>query len=251
MADHTEWTIERRPSGWFGRLVNPAGGGSAPGAALLVGVLGAAAFVFSMAFDWVSMSLPANFGQDGAPLQGRTFGQSVVNSAALGQVYALAGIAMLACVGSVITRPELALRMRLGVAGLGLGMLSIVLAATMTLQRRTLEQWGYPVFYGGPDVSDITTALEAGLFAAYAAAVLPVVAVWIAARPAARAARQATTQAAESELAAEVTPAPRDAAELVDLPAPPPSGRAGSVGGITVTASEPLDLSVTPDAWRT
>jgi hypothetical protein len=251
-SDHSEWTIERRQPSWFGRLVSPGGsGGAATTTAVLVAMLGAAAFVASMALDWVTVNLPANFGNDGVLLSGRSFGQSLVNSASLGQAYTLTGIALLGVVGSIITRPDLALRMRLGVTGLGIGMLSIVAAGTLTLRERTLEMFGYPILYGGPDLSNVTTALEGGLFAAWAATVLPVVGVWIASRPAARAARAVSTAAA-----AEDRPQPRvEAPERVDDPDPldlsrlPPSGRAGSVGGLSVTAAEPLDLSVTPDSW--
>jgi hypothetical protein len=254
-SNRNEWTIERRQPSWFGRLVSPGGsGGAATNAALLVAMLGAAAFVASMAMDWVTVKVPANFGQDGGlPPNGRSFGQSLINSATLGQVYVLTGIAMLAFVGSLITRPELALRMRLGVTGLGIGMLSIVVAGTLTIQRRILEQYGYPIFFGGPDLGDVTTALEGGLFAAYAAVVLPVAGAWIAARPAARAARAAAEATPETERRPRPTtdePAPVTEPDLMDLSRLPPSGRAGSVGGLSVSASEPLDLSVTPDSWR-
>ena len=252
MTSNTEWTIERRPPSWFGRLISPGGsGGGATNLAVIVAALGAAAFVASMATQWATMKLPPNFGNDGGVVQGQSFGLSPINVAALGQVYTLSGIALLAFVGSLITRPEQALRMRLGVTGLGIGMLSIVAASMFNLRARTLEQYGYPIFFGGPDMSDVTTALEGGLFAAYAAAVLPVAAVWVASRPAARAARAAAVAPAE-ERARPVPEAPElvDDTDLVDLTRLPPSGRAGSVGGLSVSASEPLDLSVSPDSWR-
>jgi hypothetical protein len=254
-SDRNEWTIERRQPSWIGRLASPGGsGGGATNVALLVALLGAAAFVASMAMDWVTVKVPANFGQDGGlPPNGRSFGQSLVNSSTLGLVYVMTGIAVLTFVGSVITRSELALRMRLGVTGLGIGMLSIVLAGTLTVQRRILEQYGYPIFFGGPDLNDVTTALEGGLFAAYAAAVLPVAGVWIASRPAARAARETAEAAPETERRprpATDAPAPVTEPDLMDLSRLPPSGRAGSVGGLSVSAAEPLDLSVTPDSWR-
>ena len=83
----------------------------------------------------------------------------------------------------------------------------------------------------------------------------PPSAVWLASRPAARAARDALSRADPGE--APDPPAARVPARAVtdiepdvdDLSRLPSSGRAGSVGGLTVFASEPVDLSVTPDAW--
>jgi hypothetical protein len=254
MSDHTEWRIERDEPGWFGRLVSPERGGKPATAAFLIAVLGAGAFVASMVLDWVTVTLPQNFGQDGVSLNGQSFGQSLVNTAMLGQVYALVGIGLMAYVGSVLTRPDAALRVRMGVTGLGVGMLSIVVAGTINLRSQALDQW--TGLFGGPSMEGAVTALEAGIFTAYAASVLPVVAVWLAARPAARAARPrpggveqvgaATTD--DDRTARQAAP---ESPQVVDAPAPYRStGRGGGVGGPSVSASEPLDLSVSPDPWR-
>jgi hypothetical protein len=246
MSDHTEWRVERREEpGWFGRLVAPQGGARPSTVAVLVGLLGVAAFVASMVLDWVRLTLTGSFNGDQSG--GQTFRQSLVEPMVLGQVYALAGIALITLVGAVISRPELALRARLATSGLAIGMLSIALTGTLTMERRMLQQFGIGMAFSaeGPGV---TVALEPGVFCAYGAAILPAVAVWLASRPAARAARATPTLAvpAQAPVAPPVDPPAEDGAELLRLP---PSGRAGSVGGLTVTASEPIDLSVSPDAW--
>lgn len=239
MSQQTEWTAESREPGWLGRLVAPEGGGRPSTTAFLVALLGLAAFVASLTLDWVSVTLPQNF-QGGGIIEGQTFGQSLVNVSSLGEVYALAGIALFGFVGSVITRPDAALRMRMGVTGVAIGLLGLVAAGNLNLQNRALEQWVGPIF--APGEAQATAALEAGLFCAYAAVALPAVAVWLVARPAAR----ATRAAAPPEAAVGGQGVTEEPAEE-SVPAPP--NRWVSVGGLSVSPSEPVDLSVTPDAW--
>src|SRR5690606_22028390 len=97
-------------------------------------------------------------------------------------------------------------------------------------------------------------------FCAYAAVVLPVVAVWLVSRRAALG-HLATVPATGTVAGPDVTPPAHtravatSASRHADLeeptPTPPPAPAAGgmTVGGLTVSPSEPIDLSVTPEAW--
>jgi hypothetical protein len=247
MSDHTEWRVERREEpGWFGRLIAPQGHGPRPSTvAVLVGLLGVAAFVAAMVLDWMTLTIPTNWdGSAGGNTQ--TVNQSLVDPASMGIVFALAGTSLITMVGFVVTRPDQALRLRLGAVGLSVAMLSIAVSGTLNLQRRLT-----PMYYGLPSEmqDEITAAIQPGLFAGYAAAVLPAVAVWLASRPAARAARASTVTQSDAEPAEPTPPPARSVEPDAELLRLPPSGRAGSAGGLTVSASEPVDLSVTPDAW--
>ena len=250
---HTEWKIEREEEpGWFGRLVAPQGGGR-PAHGGGAGRAGRRWRLRRLHGAGLGEADPVRQLRDGDQSGTQTFQQSLVEPMVLGQVYALAGIALITLVSAVINRPDLALRARLAACGLAIGMLSIALSGTFGMERRIMQQWGIP--FGATTGPDVTVALEPGVFCAYAAAVLPALAVWLASRPAARAARDALSPANPGE--APDPPAARAPARAVtdiepdvdDLSRLPASGRAGSVGGLTVFASEPVDLSVTPDAW--
>lgn len=255
------WTTEAKEPGWLGRLVMPEGGGRPTTAAFLVAIAGAAAFVGSLALEWMSLGIPQN-GFEEPSGDVRTFEVSLISGTAIGQVYALAGIGLLGVVGAVITRPQAAMRLRMGTTGAGVGMLGLVVAAHLSLDDRAIEQVVGPSFFVVPQLTGYTTALEAGIFCAYAAVVLPVAAVWMVSRRAVRGQSAANPgvaaghQPVPAAPAAVAPPAGQDAGAAapgtgVVEPAPPPSLPAGGVtiGELTVSPSEPIDLSVTPEAW--
>lgn len=258
------WTTEAKEPGWLGRLVVPEGGGRPTTAAFLVAIVGAAAFVGSLTLEWMSLGIPDS-GLEGTSGDVMTFRVSLITGAALGQVYALAGIALLGVVGAVITRPQAALRLRMGMTGAGVGLLGLVVSAHLSLGDRALEQVAGPAFpILGPQVSGYTVSLEAGIFCAYAAVVLPVVAVWMVSRRAARGQVEPNPVAVAGHQAAPaISPAATPAAPPPDrpdagaarqdvvepTPSPPLPGRGVTIGELTVSPSEPIDLSVTPEAW--
>ena len=260
------WTTEAKEPGWLGRLVAPEGGGRPATAAFLVAFAGAGAFVGSLTLEWMSLAIPES-GLEETRRDVDTYGVSLITGAALGQVYTLAGIALLGVVGAVITRPQAALRLRMGMTGAGVGLLGLVVAAHLSLGERALEQVVGPAFpILGPQVSGYTVALEAGIFCAYAAVVLPVLAVWMVSRRAARGQVEphpgvvAGPQSAPATSPAATPAAPppdrpdsgaaRQRAEVSEpTPPPPPLGGGVTIGELTVSPSEPIDLSVTPEAW--
>lgn len=220
-----QWTTEPREPGPLGRLIAPQSGGKPATMAFLIGVLAAAAFVGSLSLDWLSVSTTQPSEPPPAPST-QTYGHNITDVFMLGLVYTLGGVAQLGIVGAVITRSEAALRLRMGAVGVGVGLLGIVLAATIRLPGQLGQQLESA---GASKVS-----FEPGIFCAYAAVVLPTVAIWLVSRPAAR-------EAHERDVARAETHARQGAEEADHIRSNLPTG------GLTVSASEPLDLSVTPD----
>jgi hypothetical protein len=217
----TQWLVEEREPGWLGRLIAPSGGGRPVTAAAAVGGLAAVAFALSMAFDWslVTVNEPAPSDQPQSNNLALHAGVGTLDS--LSFVYALGMVALLGTVGAVVTRPELALRLRLAAIGVTAGMVGVVVATTMRMD--TIVPFGLPTSY------TVTTSIQVGLFFGYAAAVLPLAAIWLAARPAARARPPAPEPAPER-------------AELADEDEPPV---VAFPRGVSVSGG-PVDLTVTP-----
>lgn len=181
--DVAEVTGAPAERGWLARLVSPQGGGGTPTSfAFLLGGAGAVCFALSMVLDFVMVPLAA----DGIDPAGVYRAVAVTNGTTMGFVYAVGGLGLLTFMGSVINRPELALRSRLGATALGVGLVGLVIGAAMRM----------PSDYTFAGVTTGPTSYQPGLFCALAGAVLPTVAVWFAARPAAR-------RAAEEEAAAD------------------------------------------------
>lgn len=212
----TEWMVEEHEPGWLSRLISPYGGGRPGTAAVVVGLLAAVAFALSLAFDWGTVTITE--GQGDGPSDGTAYTANVTNMISLSLAYLIGGIALLGIVGAVVTLPELALKLRLAALGVTAGMASVVIAATV--QMPTV------VTLGMPGRLETKSAIELGLFCAYAAVILPLAAIWLAARPATRA-RPAPPPVVEE-----------DFADADELPAPVQRGLSVSGG--------PLDLTVSP-----
>jgi hypothetical protein len=208
-----EWLVEEYEPGWFGRLISPHGGGRPGTAAFMVGAAAAVAFALSLAFDWGTVTAT----QQPPPSEGVFQATDTVlafgtDRPSLTIVYMIGMVALLGIVGAVVTLPELALKLRLATIGVTAGMVAIVVAGTVQL-------WS---------VDDAKAAVGAGLFFAYAAALLPAAAVWLAARPAA--------QVAPAPRAVVVTTLEEEASEAPVAPLP---------RGLSVSGG-PVDLTVTP-----
>ncbi len=238
--EYSKWTPEEREPGWFGRLVTPPGGGRPATAAFLVGILGAVAFVASLSLDWQSVTEPPDTppSSDTQPL---TAADNITNPFMLGLVYALCGVALLGLLGAALTRPELALRLRMAAAGVTVALVGVLVATTIRLPEQLMTQYAIE-----PAVA--RTSYEPGLFCAYAAVVLPVVAIWLAARPAARALLAEASAAAERSAAGGEARHAAGIADPVDVPGSwHRPGHTDGAHGLIVSPSEPLDLSVSPD----
>jgi len=221
----TEWLVEEREPGWLARLIAPVTGGRPIGAAAMVGALAAVAFVLSMIFDWgtVTVIRSEEFGTT------NTYPASVGNLFNLGLVYMVGGVALLGLVGATVTTPELALRVRPTMIGVTVGLLGVVIAATAEMARLA----GAGLEAG----AETKSAIELGLFFAYAAVVLPLVSVWLAARPLTRSSSAASTTAKDAHDEDEDD-------EDEDVEEPPARYDGGR--GLTVTGGGPMDLTVTP-----
>jgi hypothetical protein len=227
---HQDWIPEAPRRSWLSRLLAPEADAKPSTDAFAVAVLAAGAFVASLTMTWQSatVALSAN-GADQARAT-LTYTNTVTSPDMLGLVYALGMLALLALAGAVVTRSDLALRMRLAAAGLTVGLLGVVSAITMTLPDAVYNRVGP---FGLADGVKVAVSYEPGLLCAYAAVVLPIVAIWLAARPALREAEaRGRTGSDEGRHAALAPVVPRAMAA--------PLGWDG-------TDAEPLDLTVTPE----
>jgi hypothetical protein len=258
-----QWEVDPPRPGVLTRLLVPQGSpGERPATmAFLLGVLGTAAFVGSIVLDWqqITVTVPRIASQGVSGGESTTVAASLSNVDMLGQVYVIGAIAMLGLLGSVLTRPDQALRMRMAAAGVGVGLAAVVTATTIRMHEAVYGSPDY-FFFGGATFAEglknsAEIAYEPGLFCAAGTVVLLTAGVWFAGRSAARA------PAANPSIAAEQSPP-----QPGPLPEPAhvagdgarvavrsnraddvvPAGRADD---LTVSASEPLDISVTPDAW--
>jgi hypothetical protein len=231
MAHQQNWTDAAPGRGWLSRMLAPEAHTKPATTAFAIAVVGAAAFVASMATTWktVAFDITATDGrtQDSQEL---IYSGGVTTTQMLGLVYVLGMIALLAVAGAAINRTDLALRIRFAAVGLTVGLLAVVVALTVAPPDLVNQSVGaFP-----EQVRDrMTTSFQPGLLLAYAAVVLPIVAIWSAGRPAAR---LAIARAAAPEVDAvpvgggqpEATFAPVDTRWAVH-------------------PDEPLDLTVTPE----
>jgi hypothetical protein len=261
MAD--QWEVDPPRPGVLTRLLVPQGStGERPATlAFLLGILGAAALVGSLVLDWqqITVTVPRIAPQGVSGGESTTVAASLSNVDVLGQVYVIGAIAMLGLLGSVLTRPDLALRLRMAAAGVGVGLAAVITATTMRMHEAAYGSPDY-FFFGGATFAEglknsAQIAYEPGLFCAAGTVLLLTAGVWFAGRPAAR------TRAANPAVTADQSPPPQprppEAAHVAGdggrFAIRPTQGDgaipAVRVGDLTVSASEPLDISVTPEAW--
>jgi hypothetical protein len=176
----TQWLVEEHEPGWLGRMIAPNGGGQPATAAVVVGVLAAVAFALSMAFDWSTVTIvEPSQGSEQPPRNEFIMHAGLGSLDSLSFVYALGMVALLGAVGAVVTRPELALRLRLAAIGVTAGLVGVVVAATLRLPT-VVTPFTFPPSY------EVKHAIQIGIFFGYGAVVLPLAAIWLAARHAAR-----------------------------------------------------------------
>jgi hypothetical protein len=275
MALQDELRSESTRRHWMERLLGVTDGGGTLSMAVLVGGLGAAAFVASMAYDWQKAVVDLAVANDGGlsdPVQQQqlTYHLAPASVDGLGSVYVLAMLGLMVIIGSAITWQHVAQRLRIISTGLGVGLIGVLVALTIRMPTALETQQGtsiVPVEYQ----SRLTTSHEAGLYFAFLAVVLCVTAVWLAgpsvrrsheSASVASAAPPVTPPSTETSPAVWAAPAARPAptpappaqpsTQDTSAYAPPPYGfEPGTVNGLTVSAAEPIDLSVHPgDAWN-
>ena len=223
MTQYEDLIAPRR--GWLSRLLAPEANVRPAASAFVVGTLGMAAFVASLALQWHSITIPTDTnGTSGMIFIYENGTSRVTSPSTLGQIYALGVIALLSLVGATLNHADLALRLRMGAAGLAVGLLGVVIAITIIVPDLASRQGAAR---NGPGA---VVSYEPGLLFAYAAVVLPIVAIWLASRPAVREeprrdTAERTAQPAEDD----------ENAQLLRGPAWRPHTR------------EPLDLTVTPE----
>ncbi len=169
--------------GWVERLLGISDRGGATSVAVLVGALGAAAFVGSLAYGWQKevVDLTSSSGGSGndAAVSTMTFDVSPASVAGLGTVYVLAMVGLLAVVGVAVSWQYLALRLRVISSGVGVGLIGVLIALTIRMPSTAGQAEGaglLPV-----EVRDrITTTQSAGLYFAYLAVALLVASTWLA-----------------------------------------------------------------------
>jgi hypothetical protein len=204
----TDWSVEARP-GWFHRLIVPQRGGRPSSLALGIAAAGALAFILSISMDWRIATL--NLGNTGSGPQQQVLVMhgGVGDTNALAVAYLLGMVALLGVVGAAIGRPEVALRIRLPVLGVGVGLIGVVLAV---FTRKAGIESAIASNFGGflPDLEDrLKTAPGPGSFVGLAAVVLLVAAVWMAGRAMALAdAAAARGPAADADVEPETERAP-------------------------------------------
>jgi hypothetical protein len=225
--------------GLLHRLVGVADSAGTTSLALLVGGLGAAAFVASMAYPWEKVALdltPLSNGFSASTLSTYELTPAPVDG--LGTVYVWVMLALLATIGAALAWPHTAVRLRVLATGVGVGMIGILIALTLRLAGSFVNQQGVPT--ESQAQLKVETTHQLGLYFGFAAVVLCVAAVWLAGPSIQR------RSAGSSRVPVQPS--------TIDIR--PHSGtftrcESGPVAGLTVTAADPLDENVHPgDPWR-
>lgn len=256
------------PPRGIARLLGVEGGRRAM-TAVVVGLVGVAAFVASLLVDWLRVTVAPSpeYG-----IQGGEYAFDLAMSE-YAVVYPIGVLGLLTMVGLGLTRPDVARRLRLAAVALGIGLAGVVMATVNELRDATADGIAYPVFFMG----DIPGALEElvagqtytplpGQMLAFGTVVLLVVAAWLAGGPARTGLAAATAVAAapgssvaHDPAAAPVSPAPQadeatgvsSAGEPLDHRSPVAGAtRVGYVDDLTVMTSDAIDLGGQADILR-
>jgi len=239
--------------GWVERLLGVSERSGTISVAVLLGALGAAAFVASLAYGWQQevIDLTQNVDSNNG---GNTFQNSYTIEASpatvesLGTIYVLGGLALLAAVGVAVSWPNQAQKLRVLASGVGVGLLGVVIALTVRMPTVSGGQLGVNVL--PQEMLDrITTHTQPGIFFGYGSIVLCLTSIWLAGPPIRRSNRAAAPAYAP---VAAAPPSTSDMQPSFPTYAPPPYAyERGTVNGLSVSAAEPFDTSVHPgDAWR-
>lgn len=255
MAD--ELRYKPRAAGRLARLLGFGTAGRAGMAAFVAGSAGAVAFVASLVIDWQHVTIGRSDFFSVEPGSQFTVG---LDAAGYANGYLVGVLGLLAMLGLVLARPELARQLRVTAAALGVGLVGVLVAITDQLQDVMARFYGFSVGFPTnrpPEIQQIidttTYAPRPGLFLAFAAVILPVVGTWLAAgrgRPAEAFATVSAGEAAEAPVSPAVPVA--DPATVPHSPTAPvdPGIRVGFVDGLTVTSSDVIDPGTQPDILR-
>jgi hypothetical protein len=179
-------------------------------------------------------------------------------------------LGLLALVGAVLARPELAVRLRLSALGVGVGIAGVLLAMSNQFRDVLTQIYGFGIRFGGQLPVEVQRVLDdtkyaamPGQFLSAGAVVALVAGVWLAAGPVGGAATVGTAVAATpasgspissddlAEAASPVSPSPVGPPGLPpDRPGAastwPPS-RVGYADGLTVTSADATDPGTQAD----
>src|SRR5262249_48705274 len=131
--DDDAW--EPRPS-LLRRLMLPTGATERPSAvALVLGLLAAGTFVASLVLRWeaVTVTFPRNGANGISPGDTISADVSLSNVASLSLVSLFGVIGLLGLLGAVLTKPELAVRVRMTAVGVGVGLAAVVVATALRM----------------------------------------------------------------------------------------------------------------------
>jgi hypothetical protein len=215
--------------GLMHRLLGVADTGSPLSVALLIGALGAAAFVGSMAYSWEGVQLDLTAPSNGSILQltTSTYDLAPTSVDGLGTVYVWVVIGLLVGIGAAVAWPHSAARLRVLATGVGVGGVGILIALSVRLPQAFINQQALP--QEGQAQLKVDTWHQPGLYFAFAAVVLCVAAIWLAGPPFRRSSAAPRVPAQPSTMDIQRRPAQE----------------------LTVTAAEPIDQAVHPgDPWR-
>jgi hypothetical protein len=260
---------EPRLGGRVARLLGLTDGGRVSLGAAAVGLAGAAAFVASLPVDWLRVTVAPmrEYGIFGGEY---SFG---LTTAEYGIVYPIGLLGLLTLTGLAVPRPDLARRLRLSSLALGIGLIGVLVATTNDLRDVIREGYGYPVFFAGEVPAAIEEVIDGQTYAplpgqmlAYAAVALLVVAVWVAGIPARAGLGTPAVSAPVDAVTDDPSAAPVSPADAPYAGAAVPAGtpsqpldhsspvdgatRVGYVDGLTVVASDAIDLGGQADILR-
>lgn len=256
---------EPRASGGLARMLGVLGGGRRAVRALVAGIAGTGGFVASLVLDWQSVTMNLNgsniFGQSGD--QSFTVGLRLASYAV---VYLIGMLGLIAVLGAVLTRPDLAARLRVGTAGFGVGLTGVIVAIGFQIQDTVFGRmfFGFTDVFVGPVPPEMQEQIDAtvfgyqpGTYLAVGAVLALVTGVWLAAGPV-RAepvvhAPLASPVPATAPAAAPVSPSP------VGPPGLPPDrlsagagwpSQVGFADGLSVSSSDAIDPGSQSDILR-
>jgi hypothetical protein len=191
--------VERSP-GWLARLV----GGQAAIVAFVAAVVGAGTLVASMLLTWQSVSLYRNPIVPAQPNGLLTLSLSDTRS---GVVFLLGALVLLGLLGAVVSRPDLAARLRPGGLGFGLGLAGVLVATVFEMRDWNLQRVGALI---APVISDdqrgqintLSFSLHSGLYLGFVALFVLIGGFWLAGASTRAPAAPEAPHAAESYAAA-------------------------------------------------
>jgi hypothetical protein len=250
-------------------------GSQGPVVTFAAGVGGAGLLVVSMVVAWQRVSggppTPSN-----APATTPTNSPLMLADTWSGVVYLLGVLALLGFLGAVAARPDLAARLRMAAVGLALGTGGAVVGTAFEMRRATASRYllGLYISDQAQQVEGLKFSIEPGIYAAGGVLIALAGGIWLAGAVPASVPSYVVVPATQTPPVpmpavptsavpvpeAPVSPAPVSGAPPISAPAPATrmvSGPAvswldpvGYADGLTVSASEPIDIGGPGDILR-